>query len=202
MHVTSAHVPAYFHVQTVCSRVFPIVLIPQGALSVGDASFLSSSKGQSLFHRFTTLKFGSYVNTTFFRLQEFFSAILSCRPLPAQLLHIIVDPGLIRFANHRYYHVSHLKPCLPSGNDLLRSPFYRHQQTVFRPVCFFDLYSVQRKPFLPQIPSVSPAADRIPFLSLPFQKPVQQALINRLGAQEGCRYISCDRHDSKRQHLA
>jgi len=73
LRLTRAHVPTYLttspytdhlpvclthrSVQPVCSRVFPIVLIPQGALSVGDASFLSSSKGQSLFQRFTRLKF-------------------------------------------------------------------------------------------------------------------------------------------------
>ena len=62
LRLTRAHVPTYLtvthrSVQPVCSGVFPIVLIPQGALSVGDASFLSSSKGQSLFQRFTRLKF-------------------------------------------------------------------------------------------------------------------------------------------------
>lgn len=62
LRLTRVHVPTYLtvthrSVQPVCSRVFPIVLIPQGALSVGDASFLSSSKGQSLFQRFTRLKF-------------------------------------------------------------------------------------------------------------------------------------------------
>ena len=55
LRLTRVHVPTYLtvthrSVQPVCSRVFPIVLIPQGALSVGDASFLSSSKGQSLLH--------------------------------------------------------------------------------------------------------------------------------------------------------
>lgn len=60
----------YFFVQPVCSRVFPIVLIPQAVLSVGDTTFLSGSRVQSLFHRFTILKFVLNVNTCFSRLQE------------------------------------------------------------------------------------------------------------------------------------
>ena len=60
----------YLLVQLVCSRVFPIVLIPQAVLSVGDTTFLSGSRVQSLFHRFTILKFVLNVSTCFSRLQE------------------------------------------------------------------------------------------------------------------------------------
>ena len=89
LRLTRVHVPTYLtappytdhlpvrltyrSVQPVCSRVFPIVLIPQGALSVGDASFLSSSKGQSLFHRFTRLKFALHISTFFLEFQGNFS---------------------------------------------------------------------------------------------------------------------------------
>ena len=89
LRLTHVHVPTYLTappytdhlpvrltyrpVQPVCSRVFPIVLIPQGALSVGDASFLSSSKGQSLFLRFARLKFALHTSTLFLEFQGDFS---------------------------------------------------------------------------------------------------------------------------------
>ena len=60
----------YLLVQLVCSRVFPIVPFPQMTLSVGGVIFLSSYHEQSLFHRFTILKFVLNVSTCFFRLQE------------------------------------------------------------------------------------------------------------------------------------
>ena len=69
-HPTFHSALPYLLVQLVCSRVFPIVLIPQAVLSVGDTTFLSGSRVQSLFHRFTILKFVLNVSTCFYRLQE------------------------------------------------------------------------------------------------------------------------------------
>ena len=128
LRLTRAHVPTYLttspytdhlpvclthrSVQPVCSRVFPIVLIPQGALSVGDASFLSSSKGQSLFHRFTRLKFALHISTFFLEFQGNFSFFGYFLWFLQKFLHIFHEffSTFYQFFCQRYTRVR----CLPA----------------------------------------------------------------------------------------